>query len=242
MVAMLRQSVRESDTAPTIFDFFLYKAVMFLACTEHVPRARREFSDEWPYHITARCINKDWFRLPIEEVWKIFEDYLFGAYLFYNLKIHAFVLMDNHFHLIATTPDANLNAAMHYLMMSSSREITRMSKRINQTYGGPYHASLIKDDRYYLQVYKYVLRNPVEAGMEEKVEHYKYSTLSVLLGTTKSCIPAADEYLKENLDKKIMWLNEEHGQEAKKKIQLGLRRPVFEIPIDRASRKHREIL
>ncbi len=53
-----------------------------------------------PYHITARCINKEWFRLSIPTVWSVMEDYLYLVATAFEIKVRAFVLMSNHFHLI----------------------------------------------------------------------------------------------------------------------------------------------
>jgi REP element-mobilizing transposase RayT len=92
-----------------------------------MPRKTLIRSSEHPYHISARCINKDWFRLPIEDIWKIFEDYLCHVSHVYDLRIHSFVLMSNHFHLLASTPQGNIDKVMNYLMREVSRNITRES-------------------------------------------------------------------------------------------------------------------
>ena len=43
--------------------------------------------------------------------------------------------MGNHFHLLVTAPDGNLSAAMLYFMRETSREVSRRSGKINQTWG-----------------------------------------------------------------------------------------------------------
>ncbi len=111
----------------------------------------------------------------------------------FNLRVHAFVLMNNHFHLIVRTPDGNLSDAMRYFMRETSREITFVSGRINQTYGSRFHRSLLHSPLYYLHAYKYLYRNPVEAGLCELVEEYKFSSLQGLLGETWLDVPVRED-------------------------------------------------
>lgn len=196
-----------------------------------MPRKKREYSVEFPYHISARCINRNWFRLPIEDVWNIFCDYLYFVRFAYNIEIRNFVLMNNHFHLIARFPDNNLSQAMNYLMREVSKEITRRSKRINQTFGGPFHSSLIKSNHHYLHAYKYVYRNPVEVNLCTRVENYKYSTLSGLIGRTRLVIPVCeDEMLFSNFEGTLNWLNRDYLEDHKDKIRKALRKTVFCFP------------
>src|SRR5689334_21017913 len=93
----------------------------------HVPRKNVPIHSTDPYHITARCINKEWFRIPLTEVWSLMGDYLAVIEHEFKILIHAFVLMPNHFHLISTAPDANISVALNYFMRETSREITRLS-------------------------------------------------------------------------------------------------------------------
>lgn len=155
----------------------------------------------------------------------------------YNVKIHAFVLMDNHFHLIISTPDNNLPQAMQYLMTFTSREITFLSNRVNQTYGGPYFSCLLDCNHHYLNAYKYVYRNPVEAGLANQVELYPYSTLSGLLGLTKIEIPLIEDLLLfENTMKHLSWLNTSYPEGALDEISKALKKSKFKFVRDRITR------
>ena len=117
-----------------------------------------------PYHITARCINREWFDLPLPTVWSIMEDYLFLLSSTHNLNVHSFVLMANHFHLLVSAPQGNLSEALLYFMRESSKQITHFSGRINQTFGNRNHKTHIASYHHYLNTYKYVYQNPVQAG------------------------------------------------------------------------------
>lgn len=72
-----------------------------------MPRPLVVQQSEFPYNISARCINREWFNVPMPVVWEIFCEELTRKCGKHNLQVHAFVVMSNHFHLIASTPEAN---------------------------------------------------------------------------------------------------------------------------------------
>lgn len=205
-----------------------------------MPRKKFIASQEDPYHVSARCINKEWFALPMDELWDLFSDYLFFIHYAFGIRIHSFVLMNNHFHMIVRTPNLNLDAAMNYFMRETSRIIGFRSGRINQVYGGPYHWSLIKSPNYYLHAYKYVYRNPVDGGLSSQVENYKYSTLSALIGYQHSIIPIEyDETLFSDLEEQLKWLNNCYpSHEIKDDIRKALRKNEFQFAKDKRGNPH----
>lgn len=205
-------------------------------------RARRVFSSEHPYHVTARCTNKEWFKLPIKFVWSSFCDQLHFVSRGYGAEIHSFVLMNNHFHLILSTPFANIDKVMWHLMSQVSRELTEASGRINQTFGGPYYSSLIASHHHFLHAYKYVYRNPVEAGLSKTVEGYKYSTLNGLLGSSHLLIPVVeDTVLFGDPPGTLRWLNEAYRENEKSDIKTALTKRQFTLPKNRDTRQRNRL-
>jgi hypothetical protein len=148
--------------------------------------------------------------------------------------------MSNHFHLIISTPDKNLDKAMNYFMRETSKIISFESGRINQVFGGPYYRSIIKDDRHYRCVYKYVYLNPVEAGIVNRAEDYRYSTLHPLLGRSFTHIPVhEDKFLFERVDQKLTWINKSFPRQTDRQdITHGLRHPEFKLPLDKNRNPH----
>jgi putative transposase len=194
----------------------------------------------YPYHVSARCINKDWFKIPTQDVWDVMSNYLFFLKHGFDFEIISFVLMSNHFHLIVKTPKANLSQGMNYFMRETSRSLTMLSDRINQTYGSPYHWSLIKNENYFRHAYKYVYRNPVEAGLSLKVEDYRYSTLQCKLGQNNDIIPLTEDCLLfEAVDETLSWLNHKYPDEsAKALIRSALKKREFKFAKDKKGRPH----
>ncbi len=192
-------------------------------------------TSNFPYHVTVRSNNRDWFYLPIDHVWSIFNAYLFKTQEQFNVEIHAFVLMSNHIHLLLTTPGANLDVAMKYFLRESCRSVNRTAGRINHLFGGPYKWSLIGDPVYYRHAYKYVYRNPVKAGVCSRIENYPFSTRGkgpTLVIMTPSRFDAA---LPES--RLLEWLNVGYSKEEDDCVRRALRRREFKFAPDRQSHK-----
>lgn len=195
-------------------------------------------SNHLPYHVSARTPNREFFKIPIEDVWRIFEIYLFLTKQTYNLRIHAFVLMSNHFHLLISTPNANIGEALNYLLREISKELNRFSGRINQNWGGPHYKTLIESFHYFMNTYKYIHRNPVRAGLCEKVEDYPFSTLHGLCGQSQLVIPVEEDTLlfDPNFNLQTLeWLNTPSCPKDEEEVRHALRRRVFDFSRDKQS-------
>ncbi len=195
-----------------------------------------------PYHVYARCLNKDWFEIPLEEVWKIMSHHLHFSSKAFDVRIHSFVLMQNHFHLLTSTPQANLSKAMGFFMRSTSDSIAEITGRINPMWGTRYNRSLIETFHYFMNVYKYVYRNPVKSGVSNCVEEYKFSTLSGLLGFEHLMIPLEeDTLLFDDVERTMKWLNTEPDEFNWLSMKKGLKRQVFN-PGYAPNRKNKSML
>lgn len=209
-----------------------------------MPRKLETIDSECPYHITARCLNRDWFQIPIDEVWHLMSDYLFLISKHFQIEIHQFVLMQNHFHLVARSPELNLSSAMQYFMNQTSREMNRSSLRINQTYGARFHRSRIENYHYYMNVYKYVYQNPLRAGIIDRAEAYPYSTLNGILGFQKMIIPIVEDAILFNPEfdeSSLKWINTLADPEDIDQMRRGLKRSTFKLPLIRSSRNESEL-
>lgn len=198
----------------------------------------RHLSNEYPIQITVRRNNKEDFPIPLSDAWSIFSNYLFFIHHSFGVKIHSFVLMSNHFHLIASDPESNLSKAMAIFMKETSKELNRQSNRINRIWGTPFHSCIIEDTNYFLSAYKYNYRNPVAAKICKKVEEYPWSTLQILLGKKHGIIPLVeDDTLMSDPDGTLNWLNEAYLEKEAEAIQLATRKKIFTLGRDPTSSK-----
>jgi len=206
-----------------------------------MPRKPIERSNTNFYHVTARSNNREFFYLPILNVWDIMTRKLSSLQSQHNIKIAAFVLMNNHFHLLLLTPSEDIDRIMYFFMKEVTLEIQKCTGRINKIFGGRYKGTMIDSYGYLVNVYKYIYRNPIEVGLCEKAEQYPYSTLFYQHQSyTRSpvhlekIIPkhAFDSY--EDLDE-LKWVNQRFEKHEADSISCGLQKTLFAYERDRST-------
>lgn len=170
-----------------------------------MPRKKIIRSDSHPYHVTIRTNNKEWFKVPLDEVWSICLNALSVTNFKCPANIHAFVLMNNHYHLLITTPNADLDKFMFYLNSKISKEIRKKTDRINSIFGSRYHWELIENDNYYKNVLRYIYQNPIRAQIVKRCEEYKYSSLHSILNNKNRNLNFDVALL--GIDHFIEWIN-----------------------------------
>jgi len=94
----------------------------------------------------------------------------------FDIEIHAYCLMGNHYHLLLKTPSPCLSEAMKHLSSLYTKRFNRMSKSDGPLFRGRFKAVIIDADDYLVQVSRYIHRNPVEAKMVEKADEYPWSS------------------------------------------------------------------
>ena len=201
--------------------------------------ARKPFvcNPERPYHITARTNGRVPFR-NLNATWEVMEDYLFSMSHFHKAQILSFVLMNNHFHLLARFPEANTSTAMCYFMTETSRQISRIERTENHSYGSRFFRSEIGTYHQYKNVYKYVYRNPVRAGICSHPAEYIFSTLPGLLGQQVMSIPVAEDLtLFSDLERTLAWLASSTNPDDEKVIKTALKHSAFKVSTDRRTGK-----
>ena len=178
----------------------------------------------------------------MDEVWRIMSDQLCFISWAYRAQIHSFVLMDNHFHLMISTPAENLSSMMMCFMRETTRYMNRWSGRINQAYGTRHFRSLIGSPHYFLHAYKYIYRNPVEAGLSESCLTYKYSSLAFLLGETKASFPVIfDNTLFSDVTGTLTWLDRKPGLEDWTAVERAMHRKTFRLAKNKATKKEHHL-
>jgi REP element-mobilizing transposase RayT len=77
----------------------------------------------------------------------------------------AYVLMSNHFHLVNELTSETLSRGMQWLNGTYSQAFNRRHERVGHLFQGRFKAFLIEKEAYFLEVLRYVVLNPVRAGM-----------------------------------------------------------------------------
>jgi REP element-mobilizing transposase RayT len=88
----------------------------------------------------------------------------------YTVKLHSYVLMNNHFHLLVETPLGNLSELMRHFNIAYIGYFNRCHKRVGHLYQGRYKAILVDKDAYLSVLSRYIHLNPVRIKAMEKIE------------------------------------------------------------------------
>jgi len=103
----------------------------------------------------------------------------------YGVLIHAYILMDNHYHLILETPRGNLLKVLHGINGGYTNYFNRKHNRVGHLLQGRYRAIVVEKDRYLLSLSRYVHLNPVRAGLVSRPEEYPWSSYKGYIGKEK---------------------------------------------------------
>ncbi len=100
----------------------------------------------------------------------------------YNWRVHAYCLMDNHYHILLETADGNLSKGMRQLNGVYTQYFNRQHNRVGHVYQGRYKAILVEKDSYLLELSRYVVLNPIRAGMIKNMDEWHWSSYLVTIG------------------------------------------------------------
>jgi putative transposase len=103
----------------------------------------------------------------------------------YHWFCHAYCLMSNHYHLIIETPEGNLSRGMRQLNGVYTMYFNRRHRTVGHVFQGRYKAILVEKESYLLEVCRYVVLNPVRAGLVERPEGWSWSSYRGTVGLNK---------------------------------------------------------
>jgi putative transposase len=129
-----------------------------------------------PLHVTQRGNNRGQvFFTPRDAA--LYLDLMGEAARSYEVEIHAYVLMTNHLHVLATPrrPGA-VGKLMQSLGISYSRYLNATQARTGTPWEGPYRSSPVTDDAYFLACMRYIELNPVRAGIAAEPAAFRWSS------------------------------------------------------------------
>jgi putative transposase len=133
------------------------------------------------YHVTARCNARQDIFLDDKDRHR-FIDVLARVVSRFHLLLHAYCLMDNHFHLVVETPEANLSKAMRQLNGVYTQAFNRRHGRCGHVLQGRFKAIVVDRDSYLLELCRYVVLNAVRARRTRKPETYSWSSYRATAG------------------------------------------------------------
>jgi putative transposase len=139
-------------------------------------RLGRYFVADQPLHVIQRGNNKSRIFFTRDDATS-FLGWLGDAAERYGLAIHAYVLMPNHIHLLASPRDAeSLPRTMQSVGRRYVRYLNRRIERSGTLWEGRYRATVVDTDAYFMRVARYIELNPVRAALSPDPGSYRWSS------------------------------------------------------------------
>src|SRR5215469_5219135 len=145
------------------------------------------------YHVTSRGNErKAVFRDDTDR--ELFLNILAGVTERFHWLCHAFCLMDNHYHLVIETPDANLSKGMRQLNGVYTQAFNRRHRRVGHLFQGRFKAILVQKESHFLEVCRYVVLNPVRARSVVTPQQWRWSSYGATAGLVRAhrCLSTED--------------------------------------------------
>lgn len=174
-----------------------------------MPRRHRHFIPGCTQHLIQRGNNRGTiYRAPSD--YRFFLGALRFAAVRATVAVHGYVLMTNHFHLMATPVSADgVPKMMQTLGRLYVRFFNGRYQRTGALWEGRYRASMLHDDRYWMTCLRYIELNPVRAGLVAAPVDYRWSSYRAhAFGASDSLLSAHALYLglgSEVVDRQRAW-------------------------------------
>ncbi len=147
-------------------------------------RETRVQEEDTIYHVMSHSIEEQRF-FRMKEDYRSFLGILGKAQQRYKLKVFAYCLLTNHYHILMETPLGNLGAAMQYLNGVYAMACNGRKGRRGHLTRCRYNARVIEDNDYFQTVANYIAFNPVGAGLAVRPEDWLFSSYRATIGLSK---------------------------------------------------------
>lgn len=146
-----------------------------------MPRPPRLFTPGALYHITARGNRKQPIFLTDNDR-ELFLTLLGRIFAQLNLRCHAYCLLQNHYHLVAESPDENLSAGLQRLNGRYAQAFNTRYDLTGHSFQGRFHAVVVARDGHLFELIRYIAMNPVRAGLCARPEAWPWSSYRAVAG------------------------------------------------------------
>jgi len=135
-------------------------------------------------HVTARGVaRQDLFFGDADR--EQFLRFLADVHTRWGLRIHAFCLMTNHYHLEVETPEGHLSRPIQWLNQNYAAYLNRTHDRSGHLFQGRFHSVVVESESHLDALTRYVHLNPVRAGVVTNAARYGWSSYAAYLGLRK---------------------------------------------------------
>ncbi|MDX8397258.1 MAG: transposase [Mariprofundaceae bacterium] len=100
----------------------------------------------------------------------------------FGWMVHSYCLMTNHYHLMIETPKGNLIQGMRQLNGVYTRRFNSFHGRVGHLFQGRYKSILVEKESHLLSLCRYIVNNPVAAGMVRDASEWNWSSYQATAG------------------------------------------------------------
>jgi putative transposase len=115
--------------------------------------------------------DRRWFEYRLDDVVRRYE---------WSIKSHC--LLGTHYHMLVTTPEANLAAGMQRLNGMHAQGFNHRHEQFGRLFRDRYHTVLVEGEGHFLALFRYIALNPVRAGLCERPEDWRWSSYAAAIG------------------------------------------------------------
>jgi putative transposase len=196
-----------------------------------MPRRPRIQIPDTTLHVVQRGNNKSPTFFEAED-YQRYLDLLEAAARRYDTRVHAYVLMTNHVHLLMTSSMAG--GISRTMQLVGGRYVAALNRRLGRTgtlWEGRFRSSPIDSSRYLLACYRYIERNPVRAGIVPSPCDYRWSSYALnSRGRVSSLVRPHPAFLalgstpRDRAARYKMLVGEELPEDLLEEIRSGIRK------------------
>ena len=133
------------------------------------------------YHVTSRGNQRQ--NIFLGEADRLMWLEIFGSVCKrFNWFCHGWCQMSNHYHIVVETVEGNLSAGMRQLNGVYTQKLNRKHQRVGHVYQGRYKAIIVEKEPYLIELSRYVVLNPVKAGLVTGPGDWKWSSYRAITG------------------------------------------------------------
>ena len=185
---------------------------------------RIEYPGAW-YHVMNRGRRKEPVFISPSD-YKMFTEVLDETVQMFGIEIHAFALIENHYHILIRTPLGNISRAMRHINGVYTQRINNKHKIDGSLFRGRYKSILVSEDEYLLELVRYIHRNPYKSGLEQRPGEYEWCSHRMYLNdkdredwlTINTVLELFSSYEKEAKRRLRAFVNKEVPKELMKKL------------------------
>lgn len=136
------------------------------------------------YHVTSKGTNEQAVFLDDEDR-GVFLNVLEGVVIRFGWRVHAYVMMDNHYHLVVEVPEANLSKGMRQLNGVYTQHFNRRHGRDGSLFQGRFRSIVFEPNEYLLPLCRHVVLNPLRLGVTRSANAWRWSSHRAMAGTVR---------------------------------------------------------